>query len=47
MARWKVARGKKKDEQPGRGTAIGCVSLIVLVLAFFVVMFWLALRPSS
>jgi hypothetical protein len=46
MARWKVPRGKKKPEAPGRGTAIGCVTAIVLVLLFFVVMFWIALRPG-
>jgi hypothetical protein len=45
MANWKVARGKKKTGPPGRGTAIGCVSAIVLVLLFFVAMFWIALSP--
>jgi hypothetical protein len=46
MARWKVARGKKKGGQPGRGTAIGCITGIVLVLLFFLVMFWVALSPN-
>jgi hypothetical protein len=45
MARWKVTRGKKKGAPPGRGTAIGCVTAIVLVLLFFVAMFWIALNP--
>jgi hypothetical protein len=46
MARWKVPRGKKKLGQPGRGTAIGCVSAIVAVLLFMLLMFWIALRPA-
>jgi hypothetical protein len=46
MSRWKVARGKKKGGQPGRGTAIGCITAIVLVLLFFLLMFWIALRPN-
>jgi hypothetical protein len=46
MARWKVSRGKKKAEPPGRATAIGCITAIVAVLLFFVLMFWIALRPT-
>ncbi len=46
MARWKVPRGKKKLEAPGRGIALGCVGAIVVVLMFFLLMFWVALKPS-
>ncbi|MEX2302908.1 MAG: hypothetical protein WD733_18330 [Bryobacterales bacterium] len=46
MPRWKVARGKKKAGPAGRATAIGCVTAIVLVLLFFLLMFWIALRPK-
>jgi hypothetical protein len=46
MGRFKPARGKKKLEPAGRSTAIGCVTVIVLVLLFFVAMFWLVLRQN-
>jgi len=44
MARWKAARGRRK-EAPPKAPLVGCVLLIVVLLAFIVFAFFAVLNP--